>query len=77
MLYKLAQRTSRAHWYKVWHVKGWFTKNEHGFSPTGEFPFCSFFLGWGFVLFSVRATLVRQCCMNVEEFIKLVWGGGQ
>lgn len=49
-------------------------RHEHGFSPTGEFVFCSFFLAWGFVLFSVQVTLVRQRCVNVDEFIDLVCG---
>lgn len=49
-------------------------RHEHGFSPNGEFLFCSFFLAWGFVLFLVQATLVRQRCVNVDEFINLVCG---
>lgn len=41
--------------------------------PLGSFPFViCFLLG---VLVLVRVTLVRQCCMNVEEFIKLICGG--
>lgn len=64
-LYDLAQGTSRACWYNVWDVEGWFTKE----GAWGSFPFIHLFLIG--VLFSVQITRVEQCCMNVEEFIKL------
>lgn len=42
--------------------------------PLGSLSFVLFFLAWGFVLFSVQVTLVRQRCVNVDEFIDLVGG---
>lgn len=50
-------------------------RTEHGFSPTGEFPFDHFcLLG---VLVLVQVTFVRQCCVNAEEFIKRGSGGSE
>lgn len=48
-------------------------RDEHGFSPTGEFVLCSFFLVG--VLFSVQVTLVRKCCVNVGGLLILGMGG--